>query len=152
MGKPKHQPQKWFLTHLPSTSSQPEQEPGKGVAEHSQRALCRPRVPPVYPSPKKCLQEFQPCSVAWAEGPKAEEWRRSQSLVARKEHGTVGTAWGGRGPVLQLPLGLEPHRLLHVLEAGARGSVASLPNLGSCRQATLSLAAPWLSAGSGRHL
>lgn len=152
---------KWFLAHWPSTSSQGQSRGGSSTAETG-RDLWLPPVPPVCPSSRQQLRELRPCSAAWEEGPRVGEQRESQGLVVRKEHGTVcpgGSGLEGHSQVKRPGVGQScglpsgpggSHRLLVSQTPGHRALLSR--TWASCRRATWSLGAPWLSAGSGRHL
>lgn len=123
----------WLICQAPPRNQ--SRRGGRGQQNRGKGPLPT-RVPPICPSPRKQLQEPQPCSAALAKGPRAEEWRgpgdeegawHSVSPVGAAQ-GESGDIWSG--PVLQRLLGLGSHRLLCGPEARARGSVSSLPNLG----------------------
>lgn len=142
-------PQRWFLAHLPSTSpeqSRREQQSRAGGTSASPSA-------PNLPSPRKPLQELQPCSAAWEKAPglQSREGARARgsgrSVAQGAPSGTEPREKAGNSPS-----GWDPSGFSVLQEPGHGPVAASLPNLGSCCQATVSLGVPWLSAGSGRHL
>lgn len=115
-------PQKWLLAHLPSTSppSTQEETGSRNGWSHRVEAGSVPCQNPVPPTGKQ-VQELHSCSAAWAEGPRAEEQRRYQGLVAGKEHSTVcprGSSLGCESRREGLPL---PLRSLRIPGARAQG-------------------------------
>lgn len=145
--KPKHQPLRWFLAHLPSTS------PSRAEAR---RDLCQPQRP-VCPGPGNNFRSSALLSCL-EKGPRVAEQRGSQGLVVRKERGTVcprGSGLGGRSQVRRP--GASPRAGIPQASLCSRSQDTDRwwllsQTWASCCQATLSLGVPWLSVGSGRHL
>lgn len=119
--------------------------------------------PPVCPSPRQQCHELLPCSAAWAKGPGGS--RPGPGSAVGKGCGTVcpsGRSQGAR-PVAGLscssPSSWDPIGSCASQESGHRWwwwwrhqwRLLSQTQA-SCRRATVSLGAPWLSVGSGRRL